>query len=207
MSGRFITFEGGEGVGKSTQAGLLAQWLRGKGIDVVETREPGGTPGGDAIRGLLLGTSVVFGAIAEAYLFAAARAEHVRQLIEPALASGKWVVCDRFADSSLAYQGAAGGLGMDRVAAINAPALGECAPDLTILLTLAVGDAAARAELRDGDARDRFSARDASYHETVEAAFQRIVQDNPERVVSVAADRDIAGVAADIATIVEDRLL
>ncbi|HEX5257541.1 MAG TPA: dTMP kinase, partial [Sphingomicrobium sp.] len=122
--GRFITLEGGEGVGKSTQARALAQALRSRGLDVLVTREPGGSDGAERIRELLLaGAEERWGAPAEVLLFAAARADHVEKVIRPALESGRWVLCDRFADSSLAYQGGAGGLGIETVRSINAVAV------------------------------------------------------------------------------------
>lgn len=207
LNGRFITLEGGEGVGKSTQAALLAEWLRGQGKQVVETREPGGTPGGEAIRRLLLTSDVALGAMAEAYLFAAARADHVERLIAPALGEGKWVICDRFVDSSLAYQGAASGLGMERIGLINAPAITGRMPELTILLRLGIDDSSERTQGRDGEERDRFSVREAAYHRAVAAAFDRIADEHPHRIAPVDASADIAVVASRINDIVTERLL
>ena len=133
--GRFINLEGGEGVGKSTQVQALAEALRRQGIDVLVTREPGGSAGAEAIRELLLsGNEDRWGAHAEALLFAAARADHVAKTIRPALETGQWVLCDRFVDSSLAYQGGAGGLGIEAVRAINAFGIGEDFPDRTLVL-------------------------------------------------------------------------
>ena len=134
MSGRFIALEGVDGCGKSTQAALLAAALRRAGHRVVETREPGGTALGEAVRGIVLGSDDDMSPMAEALLFAASRAQHVAQVIRPALSAGAWVVCDRFVDSSLAYQGAARGLGIDAVWAVNAPAVDGCLPDLAIVL-------------------------------------------------------------------------
>lgn len=135
MSGRFISLEGVDGSGKSTQANLLADALRAQGREVVVTREPGGTPLGEGVRELLL-HRVAMDPLAEAYLFAASRAQHVRDLIRPALRSGTWVVSDRFVDSSLAYQGVGRGLGIDTVWAINQPALDGCLPDLAIVIDI-----------------------------------------------------------------------
>jgi dTMP kinase len=178
---RFISLEGGEGVGKSTQARALADALRERGIDVVLTREPGGSDGAEAIRDLLLsGTEERFGAEAEALLFAAARADHVRKTIRPALQAGQWVLCDRFIDSSLAYQGGAGGLGIDAVRAANALALVDTLPDRTLVLISDKGRARARA--RDGDSSDRIGGRRDDYHEQVAAAFERIAAEEPDRV-------------------------
>src|SRR6187402_420899 len=135
--GRFISLEGGEGVGKSTQARALAAALRARGFDVVETREPGGSAGAEAIRALLLeGGADRWGSRAEALLFAAARADHVDKTILPALAAGKWVLCDRFLDSSIAYQGGADGLGADAIRALHAVGGDGLLPDRTLLLTL-----------------------------------------------------------------------
>ena len=142
--GRFISLEGGEGAGKSTQADALADALKARGLDVVATREPGGSEGAERIRELLLwGAEDRWSLEAETLLFAAARADHVAKLILPALDDGKWVICDRFLDSSLAYQGGAGGIGIDRVRAINALAVGDCLPDRTFVLALAEGGARA----------------------------------------------------------------
>lgn len=207
MSGRFITLEGGEGAGKSTQARLLANWLRDQGHDVVETREPGGTPGADAMRALLLDTEVDLTPLAEAYLFAAARADLTQNVIAPALANGQWVVCDRFIDSSLAYQGAAGGLGIEKVRSINAAALANVHPDLTILLETDIATGASRAATRDGSNDDRFAARDAAFHATVAAAFIALAAAEPIRFAVIDADRAIDAVAADVKTAVQERLL
>lgn len=206
MSGRFITLEGGEGAGKSTQAALLASWLREQGKAVVETREPGGTPGADAIRDLLLANDVPLTATAEAHLFAAARADHVERLIAPALARGDWVICDRFVDSSLAYQGVAGELGPEKVCAINETAIGACMPDLTLLLRAGAALGAARASARDGAARDRFSARESAFHEAVAQAFDRFAQSEPGRFAIIDASGDIDSVAGAIRDTVKARL-
>ena len=179
--GRFITLEGGEGVGKSTQTKALAEALGQRGLDVMVTREPGGSDGAEKIRGLLLaGAEDRWEARAEALLFAAARADHVDKTVRPALESGRWVLCDRFIDSSLAYQGGAGGLGIETVRAINVAAVGDALPDRTLVLT--VDEAGERARARDSGQSDRIGGRPKDYHRRVEAAFRIIAAEEPERV-------------------------
>jgi len=179
--GRFISLEGGEGVGKSTQVRALADALRARGIDVVETREPGGSEGAERIRELLLtGDDDRWGPQAEALLFAAARTDHVDKIIRPAILSGKWVLSDRFVDSSLAYQGGAGELGIEAVRAINAFGIGEWFPDRTLVLALAEGGARARA--RDDEAGDRIGGRPEGYHQKVDLAFRQIAAEDSDRV-------------------------
>lgn len=179
--GRFISLEGGEGAGKSTQLKALADALRERGIEVVETREPGGSEGAEKIRELLLtGSDERWCAEAEALLFAAARSDHVDKVIRPAILEGKWVVSDRFVDSSLAYQGGAGGLGIEAVRAINAFGIGEWFPDRTLVLALAQGGARARA--RDNEASDRIGGRPENYHQKVDLAFRQIAAEEPGRV-------------------------
>lgn len=181
-TGKFIAFEGGEGVGKSTQARLLAEALEARGIACVLTREPGGTPGAEAIRALLLDPpGEGWDAEAEALLFAAARADHVARLIRPALAEGKWVICDRFLDSSRAYQGAAGALGDGTVRALHAIGSGGLLPDLTIVIAAADEHIVERLRSRDGDAADAIGGRDADYHAAVNAAFRAFAAQEPER--------------------------
>lgn len=179
--GRFISLEGGEGVGKSTQVKALAKALEARGIEVVVTREPGGSEGAEAVRALLLhGDESRWGAKAEALLFAAARADHVAKTIRPALEQGRWVLSDRFVDSSLAYQGGAGGLGIEAVRAINAFGIGNDFPDRTLVLLLDEGHD--RARERDQDASDRIGGRPREYHHKVETAFRLIAAEEPERV-------------------------
>lgn len=179
--GRFISLEGGEGVGKSTQLKALEAALRIAGKDVLTTREPGGSPGAEAIRALLLGGEADRWSMrAEALLFAAARADHVEKAIEPALATGRWVLSDRFLDSSLAYQGGAGGLGIEAVRALHRFGSEDFLPDRTLVLVLPEGQERARA--RDGGASDRIGARDAGYHQAVSDAFTAIAAAEPERV-------------------------
>ena len=179
--GKFITLEGGEGAGKSTQLIALAEALRSRGIDVVETREPGGSEGAEKIRDLLLsGDDDRWSARAEALLFAAARADHVDKLIRPALEAGSWVISDRFLDSSLAYQGGAGALGVDSVRSINDFAVADCLPDRTLVLALAEGGARARS--RDNEVSDRIGGRPEDYHQKVDLAFRVIAAEEPQRV-------------------------
>ena len=182
MKGRFITLEGGEGVGKSTQLQRLSEALRMRGLEVVQTREPGGSPGAEAIRRLLLeGEEDRWTAPAEALLFAAARADHVAKTIRPALDAGRWVLCDRFLDSSIAYQGGAGGLGAATIRKLHEIGSGGFLPDRTLLLELPAEDAAGRARVRDADGADRIGARDAEYHAGVASAFAAIAEEEPDR--------------------------
>ncbi|HEY6963873.1 MAG TPA: dTMP kinase [Erythrobacter sp.] len=174
--GRFIAFEGGEGAGKSTQGRLLAEALRARGLTVVMTREPGGTPGAEAIRSLLLSPpGEGWPPQAEALLFAAARADHVAHLIRPALARGEWVICDRFVDSSRAYQGGAGGLGDDAITALHAFGSGGLRPDRVILLE---GDEEALSKrlAARGEAADAIESRPPAYHRAVAAAFRALAE-------------------------------
>ena len=180
QKGKFISLEGGEGVGKSTQVRALAEALGGLGIDVLVTREPGGSEGAERIRELLLGRANDWSASAEALLFAAARADHVEKLIAPALASGRWVLCDRFVDSSLAYQGGAGELGIDAVRAINRFAIGDVMPDRSLVLHSEQG--AKRASERDAGASDAIGGRSDDYHRQVDGAFRSLAADEPQRV-------------------------
>jgi dTMP kinase len=178
---RFITLEGGEGVGKSTQLKALQAALAQRGVDCVVTREPGGSEGAEAIRALLLsGDEARWSAESEALLFATARADHVEKTIRPALSQGKWVLSDRFLDSSLAYQGGAGGLGIERVRDLYRFACGEFLPDRTLILILDEG--AERARVRDTDGADRIGGRSVEYHHKVETAFRIIAAEEPERV-------------------------
>ena len=192
--GRFIAFEGGEGAGKSTQARLLAEALRARGLTVVTTREPGGTPGAEAIRSLLLAPpGEGWTAEAEALLFAAARADHVAHLIRPALARGEWVVCDRFVDSSRAYQGGAGGIGDDAICALHAFGSDGLRPDRVILLE---GDEAALAErlAARGAEADAIEGRSAQYHRAVAAAFRALAEADPAgfaRIDGIGAPADV----------------
>lgn len=181
-AGRFIAFEGGEGAGKSTQARLLSEALEARGMACVLTREPGGTPGAEAIRELLLHPpGEGWDAEAEALLFAAARADHVARLIRPALAEGKWVISDRFLDSSRAYQGAAGALGDETVRALHAIGSRGLLPDITIVIAAAEDHVAERLRARDGNQADAIGGRDAAYHARVNAAFRDFAGQEPAR--------------------------
>jgi dTMP kinase len=189
--GRFISLEGGEGVGKSTQLRALAAALRELGLTVVETREPGGSAGAESIRQLLL-EERDWPIEAEALLFAAARADHAEKTIRPAIDRGDWVVSDRFVDSSLAYQGGAGGLGIERVRELHQFATGGFLPDRALVLALPEGKA--RALARDGHSGDRIGGRGPEFHHKVDLAFQMIAAEEPERVRLV----DASGPEADV---------
>lgn len=207
MGGRFITLEGGEGVGKSTQARALVLALRARGHAVVETREPGGSAGAEAIRALLLdGAGDRWGAGAEALLFAAARADHVEKTIRPALADGAWVVSDRFVDSSRAYQGGASGIGDDAVMALHQIGSGGLMPDRTLVLGLPIDDAADREAARDRGRPDRFARREGAYHGKVHACFARLAAAEPGRVRHVDATGAVDDVTARLLAAVEDLL-
>ena len=193
--GRFISLEGGEGAGKSTQLRHLAEALRSRGLEVVETREPGGSPGAEAIRRLLLeGEEERWSAGTEALLFAAARGDHVAKTILPAIEAGKWVLTDRFLDSSLAYQGGAGGIGAETVRSLHQVGSGGLLPDRTLLLECPPDDAAERTKVRDLGGADRIGARDASYHADVAAAFAGLAEAEPERFRRI----DASGTAEEV---------
>ena len=203
--GRFISLEGGEGVGKSTQVEALAEALRQRGLDVVITREPGGSEGAERIRELLLsGSEDRWGPKAEALLFAAARADHVAKTIRPVVERGQWVLSDRFIDSSLAYQGGAGGLGIEAVRAINAFGIGENFQDRTLILTHEEG--ADRARARDLEGSDRIGGRPDEYHRKVEAAFHIIAAEEPERVRLIDASGSPEGVTRRLLAAIQDLL-
>ena len=203
--GRFISLEGGEGVGKSTQVKALAEALRARGLDVLVTREPGGSDGAERIRELLLsGSDDRWSPQAEALLFAAARADHVAKTIRPALERGQWVLADRFIDSSLAYQGGAGGLGIEAVRSINAFGIGDDFPDRTLVLSLDEG--AERARARDADGSDRIGGRPDDYHRKVEAAFHIIAAEEPGRVRLVDASGAPDEVTARLVDALKDLL-
>ncbi|MBI1384972.1 MAG: dTMP kinase [Rhizobiales bacterium] len=208
VRGRFISLEGGEGAGKSTQQGLLTKRLEALGHAVTSTREPGGTPFADVARGLLLGADAPERvALADALVFSAARADHVARVIEPALAAGRWVICDRFIDSTRAYQGAAGGLAPGVIADLERISTGGLLPDLTIILDLAPEVGLGRARRRgEGEHPDRYEARDLAYHARLREAFRTIAANEPERCVVVAAEGEVADVAAAVWAVVEARL-
>lgn len=199
MRGRFISIEGGEAVGKSTQIRLLADALKASGRSVTVTREPGGTDSAEAIRALLLeGGADRWNARSEALLFAAARADHVARLIRPAVEAGGWVLSDRFLDSSRAYQGIAGGLGDDAILDLHRFGSQGFLPDRTLLLELPADEAARRATVRDGGTSDRIGGRDAAYHAAVAQAFRTFAADDPDRFCLIDASGDSAAVHARI---------
>jgi dTMP kinase len=208
-TGRFIAFEGGEGAGKSTQARLLAETLRGRGIEVVLTREPGGTVGAEAIRHLLLDpTGPGWEPAAEALLFAAARSDHVARLIRPSLERGVWVICDRFLDSSRAYQGGGGGLTDEAILALHRIGSGGLLPELTILLEAAPDEIEARLGRRDGGETDRIGGREAEFHARVAQAFRRLAAAEPARFVVIDGsgppERTQEAIVAAIAPLLQD---
>ena len=199
--GRFITLEGGEGVGKSTQAKLLAKRLEEAGVKSLVTREPGGSPQAEALRRVILsGAAAPFGPSGEAILFSAARIDHIDNTIAPALAAGQWVICDRFADSTRAYQGAAGKLDPGLIDSLERIAVGQTRPDLTLVLDMPVDKGLQRAAERRADASspDRFESEGRAFHETLRRAFLDIAAAAPERCVVIDADRPSEDVAKDI---------
>ncbi|MCM5556043.1 dTMP kinase [Pleomorphomonas sp. JP5] len=203
--GRFITFEGGEGTGKSTQSKRLAAALEARGLDVVLTREPGGSPAAETIRGLLLsGRAKPLGVLGEAYLFAAARIDHVAELIEPALGRGAFVICDRFADSSRVYQGTAGGLPADVVDGLIDAAIGATIPDLTVVIDVPVSVGLARVGHRSEGA-DRFESDAVATHEARRQGFLALADRFPERCFVVDGSRDKDEVSAEILALVTNR--
>ena len=202
--GKFIVLEGGEGAGKSTQARLLADALRARGLEVVQTREPGGTPGAEAIRALLLGLDGQgWLPRAEALLFAAARSDHVERLILPALAMGKWVICDRFVDSSRAYQGGAGGLSDAEILDLHRIGSGGLLPDKTLLIEISSAEAERRLALRDAGGADRIGGRDADYHAAVAEAFARFAAAEPDRFVRIDGDGGIEATHGNVMAALE----
>ncbi len=199
MSGRFIALEGVDGCGKSTQAARLAAALRTAGHTVVETREPGGTALGEAVRRIVLDGGGDMSPMAEALLFAASRAQHVAQIIRPALAAGTWVVSDRFVDSSLAYQGAARGLGIDTVWAINAPAVDGCLPDLAIVLDVPP----ATAGRRGAGPKDRIEIEGIALQQAVDAGYRELATRFPDRIAVVPGEGSVDEVHARVMARIE----
>ena len=205
--GRFITFEGGEGSGKSTQVRRLVDRLRVQGLEVVETREPGGSPGAEALRQVLLsGAAKALGAETEAMLFAAARADHVENLIRPALERGAWVVCDRFHDSTRVYQGVLGNVDPKLINALERITVGDVKPDLTIVLDVPVETGLARAKAR-GQTADRFEAEDSEYHNWLRVAYRKLAENEPDRCAIIDASPNPDAVAVKIWMVVAERLL
>lgn len=206
--GCFITLEGGEGAGKSTQIRYLAERLKERRLDVLITREPGGTPGGEAIRHLLVnGDTGRWQPMTEALLHTAARVEHVRNVIEPALSRGVWVISDRFADSTRAYQGAAQGLSVETVDDLQRLALGTFAPDLTLILDLPVTVALERTRERGAGAEDRYERMGNSFHERLRAAFLGIARNEPARCRVIDASGSVEEVASRVWATVRDALI
>ncbi|MGC2782545.1 MAG: dTMP kinase [Roseiarcus sp.] len=206
--GRFITLEGGEGVGKSVQGERLEKRLAALGLDVVRTREPGGSLGAEALReAILSGFAADFNPAGQAFLFAAARVDHLDKTIVPALARGAWVVSDRFADSTRAYQGAAGNLPPEFIATLERLTVGANRPDLTLILDLSPEIGLKRAAVRRQTRRaDRFESEGLIFHQTLRRAFLDIAAAEPGRCVVIDADRSEADVAAAIWSAVESRL-
>jgi dTMP kinase len=207
VQGLFITFEGGEGAGKSTQITRLADHLRASGDDVLVTREPGGSPGAEAVRHVILsGAAEPFGPAMEALLFAAARNDHVEQVIRQALNAGRMVLCDRYIDSSRVYQGVTGHLDPDLMQAIERAAINGLMPDMTIILDLPAEVGLQRAHARRGaGTADRFEKETIDLHRKRRDAYLAIAAAEPERCKVIAADRSADEIAADIAALV-DRL-
>jgi len=207
--GRFITFEGGEGSGKSTQIRLLAERLDAEKLRVVVTREPGGSPGAEIIRHLVLsGMGKLLGPEAETMLFAAARDDHVQTVITPALAQGMWVLCDRFADSTRAYQGKVGQVDTRLLDGLERVTIGDLKPDLTIILDLPVETGITRASARRGaDAPDRFESEQIDFHQKLRDAYREIALNEPQRCMLIDAAGTPEEVAEKVWAAVQGRLL
>ena len=216
---RFITFEGGEGVGKSTQVERLAARLRARGLTCLVTREPGGSPFAERVRDLLLDQATASRTpLAEALLFYAARADHLAATIRPALARGAWVLCDRFSDSTRAYQGAASGVDRELLSRLERMVIGPTRPDLTIILDLDPGvglarataryetDKSGRSTRRDALARDPYESKSRLFHDRLRKAFLEIAEAEPQRCAVVAADASVDAIEAEIWTHVTERL-
>jgi dTMP kinase len=207
--GRFISFEGGEGSGKSTQIRLLADRLAAAKQRVIVTREPGGSPGAEIIRHLVLsGMGKLLGADAETLLFAAARDDHVRTIIEPALKQGAWVLCDRFFDSTRVYQGVLGKVAPGVLNAMQRVTIGDLKPDLTIILDVPVEVGLKRAAARRGTAAaDRFEGEDITFHQQLREAYRQIATAEPQRCVLIDATAEPNIVAANVWSVLRDRFL
>ena len=210
MSGKFITLEGGEGAGKTTQIKLLANALKAGGLDPIITREPGGSPAAEVIRSLLVEGAVDrWQPMTEALLNFAARLEHVQATIEPALAVGRWGLCDRFADSTVAYQGYGHDLGRAVIDELHRLVLGYFQPDLTVILDIPVAEGLARAtnrEQAEGSREDRYEHMDEGFHQRLRDGFLDIARRNPERCVVIDAAQEPDKVQAEIRTVVGQRL-
>jgi dTMP kinase len=209
LRGRFITFEGGEGSGKSTQIKILAERLNAAKLRAIVTREPGGSPGAEIIRHLVLsGMGKLLGADAETLLFAAARDDHVHTVIKPALEQGIWVLCDRFADSTRAYQGRLGDVLPGVLNALERVTIGDLKPDLTVILDVPVEVGMQRAAARRGSGvPDRFEAEDVGFHQKLRDAYRDIAASDPQRCVVIDANADVNTVAAGVWAALRDRVL
>jgi dTMP kinase len=204
--GKFITIEGGEGTGKSTQVGLLAKGLEAAGIDVLVTREPGGSPGAEEIRMLLVtGATDRWSPMTEALLHYAARCDHLEKTVLPALEAGRWVISDRFADSTMAYQGYGHGLGRKTVNALHRLVVGDFAPDLTLILDMPVELGLSRAEER-AVGEDRYERMDRAFHERLRDAFKDIAHRDLRRCVAIMATGTVEQVQAVLREIVHEML-
>ena len=205
--GRFISFEGGEGAGKSTQIKALAERLSAAGLRTLVTREPGGSPGAEIMRHLVLsGMGKLLGPDAETLLFAAARDDHVRTKIEPALGNGTWVLCDRFSDSTRAYQGSLGQVAPAVLNAMQRVTIGDLKPDLTLILDVPVEIGMKRAAIRRGTgAPDRFESEDLKFHQDLREAYRQIAASEPQRCVLIDANADPATVATRVWTALRER--
>lgn len=206
MAGRFITFEGGEGAGKSTHVRLLGEALRAAGLSVVETREPGGSPGAEEIRELLVHGAVArWDPVSEALLHFAARRDHVARVIAPALAAGDWVLSDRFADSTMAYQGYGHRLGREVIEQLYALAVGDLAPELTVILDLPVEDGLARAGSRNSGGT-RYENMDRAFHDRLRKGFLAIAEREPKRCVVIDGSESVEAVHRAVKEAVRCRL-
>jgi dTMP kinase len=205
--GKFITLEGGEGAGKSTQARLLAAWLEQKGIAVALTREPGGTPSAEDIRNLLVTGAVGrWDSLTETLLHYAARREHMARFILPALDAGQWIICDRFIDSTTAYQGYGQGIDLGVIAGLRETVLGAFTPDLTLILDVDPETRRARTAARPGN-EDRYERMNEAFHDRVRAGFHAIAATEPERCAVIAADQAIEAVSAAIKAAITEKLV
>jgi len=206
--GRFISFEGGEGSGKSTQIAKLAERLAAAKLRAIVTREPGGSPGAEIIRHLVLsGMGKLLGPEAETLLFAAARDDHVRSVIQPALSQGTWVLCDRFSDSTRVYQGRLGQVPAGVLNAMERVTIGDLKPDLTIILDVPAEVGLTRAAARRGNgAPDRFEAEDLKFHQDLRDAYKQVAAEDPQRCVLIDATADPDAVAAQVWTALRDHL-
>ena len=206
--GKFISFEGGEGSGKSTQIKLLAERLAAAKLRAIVTRDPGGSPGAEVIRHVVLsGMGKLLGPDAETLLFAAARDDHVRTVIQPALSQGTWVLCDRFSDSTRAYQGRLGNVAPGVLNAMQRVTIGDLKPDLTIILDVSVEVGLKRAAARrSGQAPDRFESEDIKFHQDLRDAYRQIAAEDPDRCVLIDASGTPEAVAAEVWTTLRDHL-